>query len=254
MASALDTSSARRRKRRPARPRARADPTDVLENGLARSGSLPTSRSVDQDPAAPPHPLQTRLAIYGAALVLALALALGAGWYLSRSPSDQGQALIGGPFTLVDQHGRTVTERDFAGRFMLVYFGYTFCPDVCPLSLSNMAQAVALLEPEQAKRVVPVFITVDPERDTVKQLAEYAPALDPRLVALTGSADQIRQAAKVYRVYYSKVENGGSDNYLMDHSAFIYLMGPDGRYRRHFGHDAAPDKLAQALREELAKG
>jgi protein SCO1/2 len=85
-------------------------------------------------------------------------------------------------------------------------------------------------------------------------MAEYASLIGPRLVALTGSADQIKQAAKAYRVYYSKVENGDSGNYLMDHSAFIYLMGPDGRYRRHFGHDTAPDKIVEALREELAKG
>jgi cytochrome oxidase Cu insertion factor (SCO1/SenC/PrrC family) len=211
---------------------------------------------VNDDSAPPPDRLRTRLVLYGSALLLALALALAAGWYLShsgRSPA-QGEALIGGPFTLVDQHGQTVTDQDFAGRFMLVYFGYTFCPDVCPLSLSNMVQAIALLEPEQAKRVVPVFITVDPERDTVQQMAEYAPLFDPRLVALTGSADQIKQAAKAYRVYYSKVESGDQDNYLMDHSAFIYLMGPDGRYRRHFGHDAAPDKIAEALRAELARG
>ena len=201
--------------------------------------------------------MRTRLILYGSALVLVMVLALAAGWYLSRPGGQsraQGEALIGGPFRLVDQHGREVTEKDFAGRFMLVYFGYTFCPDVCPLSLSNMVQAVALLDPEQARRVVPVFITVDPERDTVAQMAEYAPLFDPRLVALTGSADQIKQAAKAYRVYYSKVENGDAGDYLMDHSAFIYLMGPDGRYRRHFGHDAAPDKLAEALRTELAKG
>ena len=186
--------------------------------------------------------MRTRLILYGSALVLVMVLALAAGWYLSRPGGQsraQGEALIGGPFTLVDQHGREVTDKDFAGRFMLVYFGYTFCPDVCPLSLSNMVQAVALL---------------DPERDTVAQMAQYAPLFDPRLVALTGSADQIKQAAKAYRVYYSKVENGDAGDYLMDHSAFIYLMGPDGRYRRHFGHDAAPDKLAEALRTELAKG
>jgi cytochrome oxidase Cu insertion factor (SCO1/SenC/PrrC family) len=203
-----------------------------------------------------PHALRSRLVIYGSALILALALALGAGWYLSHAgrPSAQGAALIGGPFALVDQHGKKVTDQDFAGRFMLVYFGYTFCPDVCPLSLSNMVQAISLLEPEQAKRVVPIFITVDPARDTVAQMAQYAPLFDPRLVALTGTPDQIKQAAKAYRVYYSKVENGSSGDYLMDHSAFIYLMGPDGKYRRHFGHDVTPEKMAEAIRAELVKG
>ena len=209
-----------------------------------------------EDPSPVPHALRRRLVIYGSALVLALALALGLGWYLSRSGSSSpgGEALIGGPFTLVDQRGQTVTEKDFAGRFMLVYFGYTFCPDVCPLSLSNMVQAIALLPPEQAKQVVPIFITVDPERDTVAQMAQYAPLFDPRLEALTGTPEQIKQAAKAYRVYYSKVENGGSKDYLMDHSAFIYLIGPQGRYRSHFGHDAAPAKMAEAIRAELAKG
>ncbi len=209
-----------------------------------------------EDPAPVPNALRHRLVVYGSALVLALALALGLGWYLSHPGGSgaQGDALIGGPFTLVDQHGQKVTDQDFAGRFMLVYFGYTFCPDVCPLSLSNMVQALGLLAPEQAKRVVPIFITVDPERDTVAQMAAYAPLFDPRLVALTGTPEQIKQAAKAYRVYYSKVENGSSSDYLMDHSAFIYLMGPDGKYRRHFGHDASPAALAKAIGTELARG
>jgi cytochrome oxidase Cu insertion factor (SCO1/SenC/PrrC family) len=208
-----------------------------------------------EDPAPAPPVLRTRLALYGSILAFAALVALGLGWHLSRAggPSAQGEALIGGPFTLVDQHGRDVTDQDFAGRFMLVYFGYTFCPDVCPLSLSNMVEAVNQLPPEQADKVVPVFITVDPARDTVAQMAEYAPLFDPRLIALTGTPEQIKQAAKAYRVYYSKVENGAPDAYLMDHSAFIYLMGPDGEYRRHFGHDAAPEKIAEALRAELAQ-
>ncbi len=210
---------------------------------------------MNEDLAPAPH-LRRRLVIYGSALVLALAVVLGVGWYLSHHGqlSAGGEALIGGPFTLVDQHGEKVTDQDFAGRFMLVYFGYTYCPDVCPLSLSNMVQGIGLLEPEQADKVVPIFITVDPERDTVAQMAEYAPLFDPGLVALTGSAEQIKQAAKAYRVYYSKVENGSSSDYLMDHSAFIYLMGPDGRYRRHFGHDASPEDIAKAIRAEFAQG
>ena len=117
---------------------------------------------------------------------------------------------------------------------MLVYFGYTFCPDLCPLSLANMARALDLLPPEQAEQVVPIFITVDPERDTVEQLADYAPLFHPRLVALTGSARGDRQAAGPIGC----IQQGGdadANDYLVDHSTFIYLMGPDGRYRRHFG-------------------
>jgi len=202
---------------------------------------------------ASPDPSRPPAFIYGIIGLVVAVLIFGTGAFIWLSQGGTA-SFVGGPFTLVDGTGKTVTDRDFRGKYMLVYFGYTFCPDVCPLSLSNMVHAIALLEPEQAKRVAPVFITVDPERDTVQQMAQYAPLIGPRLIALTGSADQIKQAAKAYRVYYSKVENGDSGNYLMDHSAFIYLMGPDGRYRRHFGHDAAPDKIVEALREELAKG
>jgi cytochrome oxidase Cu insertion factor (SCO1/SenC/PrrC family) len=198
--------------------------------------------------------LRSRLALYGVALGLVLAVAAALAWYLiGPAARGYGEALIGGPFSLVDQRGKQVTEQDFAGRFMLVYFGYTFCPDICPLTLATMAQAIEQLSPEQADQVVPIFITVDPERDTVKQLASYAPLFSPRLVALTGTPEQIKQAAKAYRVYFAKVAGGGSSDYLMDHSAFIYLMGPDGRYRRHFGHNATPEDIAKALREELAK-
>jgi cytochrome oxidase Cu insertion factor (SCO1/SenC/PrrC family) len=242
---------------RPARPTGRA-PAEAIgpAGGSGQAGRNAYILAMTENPVPAPHPLRHRLVVYGSALVLALALALGLGWYLSHpgGSSAQGEALIGGPFTLVDQHGKEVTEKDFAGRFMLVYFGYTFCPDVCPLSLSNMVQAIGLLEPGQADQVVPIFITVDPERDTVAQMAEYAPLFDPRLVALTGSTAQIKQAAKAYRVYFSKVENGSSSDYLMDHSAFIYLMGPDGKYRRHFGHDVSPEAMAEAIRTELAQG
>ena len=151
-----------------------------------------------------------------------------------------GEALVGGPFRLTDQHGAEVTEQDFAGRYMLIYFGYTYCPDFCPISLANMTQALDLLPPDQAEQVVPILITVDPERDTVEQLAEYAPLFHPSLVALTGRPRQIKAAAKAYRVYFAKAGNGDSDTYLMDHSSFIYLMGPDGRYVRHFATTPRP--------------
>jgi cytochrome oxidase Cu insertion factor (SCO1/SenC/PrrC family) len=198
---------------------------------------------------------RSRLVLYGVALGLALIVAAALAWYLVGPGARQGgygEALIGGPFRLVDQRGKPVTEQDFAGRFMLIYFGYTYCPDVCPLTLATMAQAIGQLSPEQADRVVPIFITVDPERDTVEQLASYAPLLSPRLVALTGTGEQIKQAAKAYRVYFAKVAGSDSSDYLMDHSAFIYLMGPDGRYRRHFGHNASLEEIAKALRAELA--
>jgi protein SCO1/2 len=191
------------------------------------------------------------------AAVLALVVAGAATWFLltpATRSMEGGEALIGGPFTLIDQHGATVTEQDFAGRYMLIYFGYTYCPDFCPMSLSNMTQAMDLLPPETAEQVVPVFITVDPERDTVAQLAGYAPLFHERLVALTGNAAQIKQAAQAYRVYFARAGDDDSDAYLMDHSTFIYLMGPDGKYVRHFAHNATPEDMAAAIEAAIAEG
>jgi cytochrome oxidase Cu insertion factor (SCO1/SenC/PrrC family) len=201
--------------------------------------------------------LRRRAFAVGAAAVLAFAVAGGAAWFVlapAISSMAGGEATVGGPFTLTDQHGAEVTERDFAGRYMLVYFGYTYCPDICPLSLANMTQAVDLLPPDQADQVVPILITVDPERDTVNQLAEYAPLFHPRLVALTGSPEAIKAAAQAYRVYFAKAGKDGTDDYLMDHSTFIYLMGPEGRYVRHFAHNAAPEEIAAGIEAALAQG
>lgn len=201
--------------------------------------------------------LRSRLFAILAASVLALLIAGAAAWIV-LTPANRsmagGEALIGGPFTLVDQHGVERTEKDFAGRYMLIYFGYTYCPDICPMSLSNMTQAVDLLPPAAADQVVPIFITVDPERDTVEQLAEYAPLFGEDLVALTGSAEATRGAAEAYRVYFAKAGDGEGDAYLMDHSSFIYLMGPDGKYVRHFGHNATPEEMAEAIEGAIAQG
>jgi protein SCO1/2 len=168
----------------------------------------------------------------------------------SGSVATTGTALIGGPFELVDQAGAARSDRDFLGRYMLIYFGYVYCPDVCPTSLASMSQALDILakkDPDKAAKVVPIFITVDPARDTVDIMRTYAENFHPDLVALTGSEEQVAKAAKAYRVYYAKVGEEGSDDYLMDHSSFIYLMGPDGAYLAHFTHTATPDEIAQAL-------
>lgn len=164
--------------------------------------------------------------------------------------SGSGTALIGGPFELVDQSGATRTEADFKGRYMLIYFGYTFCPDICPTSLLSMTRALESLEesaPATAEQIVPIFITVDPERDTVEAMKSYAAHFHPDMVALTGSEEQVAKAAKAYRVYYAKVEDEAASDYLMDHSSFIYLMGPDGGYVSHFAHNATPDSIAESL-------
>jgi protein SCO1/2 len=154
----------------------------------------------------------------------------------------------------VDQNGRTRTDADFRGKLMLIYFGYAFCPDACPTALSAMTVALNKLG-AAGDAVVPIFITVDPDRDTPAQLKTYAENFHPRLVALTGTAEQVAAAAKAYRVYYAKQKapdvTGG---YLMDHTSIIYLMGRDGRYRSHFTHTTSPDAIAAEIEKYLAKG
>lgn len=158
-----------------------------------------------------------------------------------------GQATVGGPFQLVDQDGKRVTEQDFRGKFMLVYFGFIYCPDVCPTALQVMAAALDKLG-AKAERITPVLITVDPERDTPTQLALYVKSFHPRLVGLTGSPQEVEAAAKAYRVYFKKAPDPKSTaGYTMDHSSIVYVMGPDGQYRTHFTHTTNPDVMADRL-------
>jgi protein SCO1/2 len=186
----------------------------------------------------------------------ALAVILTGTWlYLADSAHDRGGAEIaapgsdiGGHFELVNGDGATVTEQDFAGRFMLIYFGYTYCPDVCPTELQVMASALDRLAPEVAERIVPVFISIDPERDTPEVVGDYVALFHPRMVGLTGSERQVSQAAKAWRVYYSKVEDPEASDYLMNHSSFIYLMGPDGGLLTIYRHDATAGQIAESLR------
>lgn len=157
---------------------------------------------------------------------------------------------LGGPFTLVDQTGKTVTERDFAGRGMLVYFGFTYCPDVCPTELGTIAAALDAMGPA-GERVTPVLISIDPERDTPEALADYVSRFHPRMVGLTGTAEQVAQAARAYRVYYAKVQPRDSSDYLMDHSSFIYFVGPDGRVRSLFRPESTPEAIASTVSAQL---
>lgn len=162
-----------------------------------------------------------------------------------------GKALIGGPFRLVDHTGKTVTHEDYRGKFMLVFFGYTFCPDICPTELQAMAAALGKLG-KSAERIVPLFITIDPQRDTPAQMASYVKNFHPRLAGLTGPEEDIRAAAKAYRIYYAKVENKNSPaDYLMDHSSFVYLMSPDGEYVTHFPYGISAEKMAEGLKKRL---
>lgn len=158
-----------------------------------------------------------------------------------------GKATIGGPFTLVDHTGRRVTDRDFAGRHMLVFFGFTFCPDICPTALQVMAAALDKIGPK-AERVTPVFITVDPERDTPEQLAQYVSSFHPRLVGLTGTPEEIAAVARAYRVYYRKTKDERSSApYTMDHTSIVYLMDRRGEFITHFTHATPVDTIAARL-------
>jgi cytochrome oxidase Cu insertion factor (SCO1/SenC/PrrC family) len=176
---------------------------------------------------------------------LGLQYALKTGGALEGS----GAASIGGDFTLVDQNGKTRTAADFRGRLMLLIFGFTYCPDVCPTELQTISEAIDLLG-DKGAAVQPVFISVDPERDTPEQLRPYADSFHPRLVALTGSPEQVAQAARAYKVYYNKREQKDGP-YLVDHSSFIFLMGRDGKYVMHFSPAATPEQIASAIRSRL---
>lgn len=181
----------------------------------------------------------------------------GAGVLLVANPQggqpvqSSGAALIGGPFSLVGADGKPVTDRDFRGRYMLIFFGFTHCPDICPAELQVIAQALEQLG-DKAKTVVPIFITLDPERDTPGAMANYVKSFGPNFVGLTGSPEAIAAAAKAYRVAYSKVENKDSaGDYSVDHSALVYLMDPEGRYATHFSYGLSADQMAEKLEKSL---
>ena len=156
-----------------------------------------------------------------------------------------GSGAIGGPFTLVDEDGRTVTDADVITRPTLVYFGYSYCPDVCPLDAARNAEAVAELK-DRGYDVGDVFISIDPGRDTPEVLKEYTGYFSDDLLGLTGSAEQVAAAAKAYRVLYQK-QDGGSDDYLMAHSTFTYLMFPDSGFAEFFNRDLPADQMAEQV-------
>jgi protein SCO1/2 len=192
--------------------------------------------------------VKPRFSVWLPAVAALLLASCGAG--KAEEPPLAG-AKIGGPFTLTDQNGRQVSEREFAGKYRIVYFGFASCPDVCPTDLAQIGQALRLFEksePALAARVQPIFISVDPERDTPVRLKEYAAAFHPRIVALTGTPQQIADAAKAHAIYYSKMpaDNG---EYGMDHLRVIFLMAPDGKPIAMLPHD----KDAKAIAAELER-
>ena len=152
---------------------------------------------------------------------------------------------IGGPFTLVDQTGTTVTDKEVLKKPSLVYFGYTFCPDVCPLDAQRNADAVDILAQKNID-VTPVFITIDPGRDTPQVLADWTSAISPKMIGLTGTADQIKAVSEAYKTYY-KQQPASDENYLMDHSIYTYLMLPDAGFVEFFDRDITADKMADKV-------
>jgi len=154
---------------------------------------------------------------------------------------------IGGPFALIDHTGRQRTDADFRGKLLLVYFGFTSCADVCPTDLQAIALALEQLG-GVAEAVQPLFITLDPERDTPEHLAEYVPLFHPRLIGLSGDAASVREAARAYRVYYAKVPMSDGSDYTIDHSGFIYLMDRVGKYVGFFPPGTPPDRIAEVIR------
>lgn len=187
-------------------------------------------------------------------LFCALALAIVASVALWRLGDRNGQvtelAAVGGPYTLTDQNGKPRSDRDFRGRWMLLYFGYTYCPDVCPTTLAKVASALQKLGPA-AEKIAPVFITIDPARDTPSVLKTYLAQFDPRFVGLTGTEAQIAKVAHSYRVYFAKHPLDGG-NYAMDHSSVIYLIDPNGNFVKAYDDDASPAALAADLKKVIS--
>ena len=193
------------------------------------------------------------------AALMAIALAAGLTWMrlnaadtpagATRVGGEVGVAAgvtIGGPYELTAHDGSRMGSEDFQGEFQLIYFGFTYCPDVCPTELASVANALDRMG-EKAARVRPLFITVDPERDDPATMAEYVRHFHPRLVGLTGSPDEIGAVLKSFRVFARKVESQTSNQYVMDHSTFLYLMGPDGEFVTMFRYGTDPEEMARAI-------
>ena len=179
-------------------------------------------------------------------------LLTGGAWLmrdLAREPAPTAIA-IGGPFALTDHLGRAVSDQDYRGAYMLIYFGYINCPDICVPALNNMADALVELG-TAGDAVQPIFITVDPLRDTVEALAGYVPSFHPRLVGLTGTARQTEAVSAAYSVFFEAEEHAGDDDYQVGHSGYVYLMGPDGGFLTVMSHAKAGAAMAAQIKEFL---
>lgn len=199
-----------------------------------------------------------RYGAWAAVAVLAfVTLAVGLGWFVTDGPAlvqrerASGIPDIGGAFTMTNQRGETVTDRDILGKPTLIFFGFTNCPDVCPTTMAEIAAARDMLGADAGK-VRPVLITVDPERDTPEALGEYVAAFDADALGLTGSPEAVAAAAKGFRAYFRKASNPSApDGYSMDHTTYLYLVGPDGAYVDFYRYGIGADALAADLKKRL---
>ncbi|KAL2918703.1 Cu-binding protein [Polyrhizophydium stewartii] len=204
-----------------------------------------------------------RMTIRSIGLFLVSGVALMAYFFHEKKKVDEereasknqevGKPKVGGSFSLVDHNGRPVTDLDFLGKYMLIYFGYTFCPDVCPEELDKMAEIVEFLKKNEGfaqETILPIFVSCDPKRDSIESIREYLKDFHPDFIGLTGTYNQIRRIAKSYRLYFSAPPHAVDDDetdYLVDHSIFFYLMGPDGKYVSHFGRNETSEKVAERI-------
>jgi cytochrome oxidase Cu insertion factor (SCO1/SenC/PrrC family) len=192
--------------------------------------------------------------IFGmATLLLALVLGSYALWSTRNIAGGSGVALVGGPFTMLNHKGETVTDKDFRGRPMLIFFGFTYCPDICPTTLQVMTAAIKDLG-EKGKDIQPILVTIDPARDTPAVLAHYVANFGDNVIGLTGSPEQVKAMATAYRVFYEKRDNKADPSaYLMDHTSIIYLMGDNGKFLKHFSYTTDAKALADGLRLALGR-
>ena len=201
-----------------------------------------------------------RIALIVGATALVIALAVAMGWYFERGGGSissggvtgTGTAAIGGAFSLTDQHGQRRTDKEFAGKYLLVYFGFTHCVDACPLALLNMSRALDALPPDAVDKLQPIFITVDPARDDVAQMALYLQNFHPKFIGLTGTVEEIGAVAKAYRVPFDAPKPDENGDYQVQHGTIVYLMAPDGSYLANFDHTTKGEDMAKSLQNYVA--
>lgn len=206
-----------------------------------------------------------RLIRIAVACSLGLLFAAGVAWWTIQRDLDRERTAtvlpavvpgvtVGGPFELVDHTGVPVTSGTYAGKYRLMFFGFTYCPDICPTELQVVATALDRLDDATRARVQPLFVSIDPGRDTPAVLAEYVAQFHPAIVGLTGTAEQVDKAAKSFRVYYAKAPGGDAESYQMDHSTYTYLMGPQGEFLTVFARGTSPEDMAATVAKFVAAG